>query len=68
MKLSNANPVSTWKGERLTLPGAVDFSGIFVFFLCTCSFFFSHNYVKSKGSYKWKIDLYEIIVVASIIV
>ena len=29
MKLSNANPVSAWMGERLTLPGAVDFSCIF---------------------------------------
>ena len=30
MKLSNANPVSTWMGERLTLPGAVDYQCIFV--------------------------------------
>ena len=30
MKLSNANPISAWMGERLTLPGAVDFSCIFV--------------------------------------
>ena len=26
VKLSNANPVSTWIGERLTLLGVVDFS------------------------------------------
>ena len=30
-KLSNANPVSSWMGERLTLPGAVEFSSIFFF-------------------------------------
>ena len=33
MKLSNANPVRAWMGERLTLPGAVDFSCIFFFLL-----------------------------------
>ena len=33
MKLSNANPVSAWIGERLTIPGAVDFSFIFFFLL-----------------------------------
>ena len=32
MKLSNANPVSAWMGERLTLPCAVDFSCIFFLF------------------------------------
>ena len=26
MKLGNANPVSAWMGEHLTLPGAVDCS------------------------------------------
>ena len=31
MKLSNANPVSAWVGERLTVSGAVDFS-------CICFF------------------------------
>ena len=39
MKLSNAYPVSAWMGERLTLPGAVDFSCIFFFIFCACSFF-----------------------------
>ena len=41
MKLSNANPVSAWMCERLTLTGAVDFSCIFFFFFffCACSFF-----------------------------
>ena len=29
IKLSIANPVSTWIGERLTLPAAVDFSRSF---------------------------------------
>ena len=46
MKLSNANPVSAWMGERLTLPGAVDFSCIlfFFFFLCLLLFsFFCHS-------------------------
>ena len=39
MKLSNANPVSAWMGERLTLPGAVDFSCIFfLLFLCLLLF------------------------------
>ena len=33
VKLSNANPVSAWIGERLTLPGVVDFSCI----LFSCS-------------------------------
>ena len=33
MKLSNANPASSWMGERLTLPGAVEFSRIFFLFL-----------------------------------
>ena len=33
VKLSNANPVSTWIGERLTLLGVVDFSCIFFFFV-----------------------------------
>ena len=28
VKLSNTNPVSAWIGERLTLPGVVDFSCI----------------------------------------
>ena len=32
VKLSNANPVSTWIGERLTLLAVVDFSCIFYFF------------------------------------
>ena len=39
MKLCNANPVSAWMGDRLTLPGAVDFSCILLFFFCSCSFF-----------------------------
>ena len=38
MKLSNANPVSAWMGERLTLPGAVDFNVFFRLFFCACSF------------------------------
>ena len=33
VKLSNTNPVSAWIGERLTLPGVVDFSCI----LFSCS-------------------------------
>ena len=36
VKLSNANPVSAWIGECLTLMGVVDFSCIF-FFFCACS-------------------------------
>ena len=32
MKLSNANPVSAWMGERLTLAGAEEFSCIFILF------------------------------------
>ena len=32
VKLSNANPVNTWIGERLTLPSTADFSCFFVFF------------------------------------
>ena len=54
MKLSNANPVSTWMGERLTLPGAVDF-------LCICFsfsvpalfffFFFSQQFVTHINNY-----------------
>ena len=36
MKLSNANPVSAWVGERLTLSGAVDFSCIFFLLLFLC--------------------------------
>ena len=31
VKLSNANPVSTWIGERLTLPSTADISCLFVF-------------------------------------
>ena len=50
VKLSNANPVSTWIGERLTLLAVVDFSCIFYFyfliFFGSCSVFvfnfFSH--------------------------
>ena len=45
MKFSIANPVSTWMGERLTLPGAVDFSCFFFFFFFVCFFplfLFSH--------------------------
>ena len=33
VKLSNANPVRTWIGERLTLLGVVDFSRFFPFFV-----------------------------------
>ena len=33
MKLSNANPVSAWMGERLTPAGAVEFSCIFILFI-----------------------------------
>ena len=45
VKLSNANPVSTWIGERLTLPSTADFSCFFVFFcffflFCFLCFFF----------------------------
>ena len=39
VKLSNANPVSTWLGERLTLPSTADFSCFFFFFFfffCCC--------------------------------
>ena len=39
VKLSNANPVSTWISERLTLLGVVDFSCILFFFFCACSVF-----------------------------
>ena len=51
VKLSNANPVTTWIGERLTLLGVVDFSCIF--FFCACSvfdfdFFFSHPFVTQQ--------------------
>ena len=50
-ELSNVDLISTWMGERLTLQGTVDFSGIFVFYFCTCCFF-SHNYGKNvKGTY-----------------
>ena len=44
VKLSNANPVSAWIGERLTLPSTADFSCFFVFFVlffsCLLTFFF----------------------------
>ena len=52
VKLSNANPVSTWIGERLTLPSTADISCLFVFclfvfflllfflFFFVCFFFF----------------------------
>ena len=36
VKLSNANPVSTWISERLTLPSTADIPC----FLCVCFFFF----------------------------
>ena len=40
VKLSNANSVRTWIGERLTLLGVVDFSRVFLFsFFCVCSVF-----------------------------
>ena len=39
VKLSNANPVSTWIGERLTLLGVVELSCIFFFFFCACYVF-----------------------------
>ena len=44
VKLSNANPVSTCIGERLTLLDVVDFSCVFFFFFfffffCACSVF-----------------------------
>ena len=39
VKLSDANPVSTWIGERLARLGVVDFWFIFFFFFCACSFF-----------------------------
>ena len=47
MKLSNANPVSAWMGERLTLPGAVDFSCIFFLLLLSvpAPFFISLSFI-----------------------
>ena len=40
VKLSNANPVSTWIGERLTLPSTADISCLFVWFFFVVFFFF----------------------------
>ena len=40
MELSNADPASTWMGERLPQPVTVDYSGIFVFFSIPAVFFF----------------------------
>ena len=40
VKLSNANPVSTWISECLTQLGVVDILCIFFFFFCACSVFF----------------------------
>ena len=40
VKLSNANPVSAWIGEHLTLPDAVDFSCLFLPCLLVFFFFF----------------------------
>ena len=40
VKLSNANPVSTWIGERLTLPSTADISCLFVCVFFFCCFFF----------------------------
>ena len=55
MKLSKANPGSTWMGERLTGPGIVDFSDTcFVSFFCTCSVSFSLHFIiieKSKTNH-----------------
>ena len=40
VKLSNANPVSTWIGELLTLPSTADISCIFVLFFSLPTHFF----------------------------
>ena len=44
MKLSNANPVSAWMGERLTPAGAVEFSCIFTLFYFFLIYFFSSSF------------------------
>ena len=50
--LSNANPVSTWMGERLTLAKAVDFFGYFCFLLSVPAVLFSPVIMeKSKNSH-----------------
>ena len=43
VKLSIANPVSTWIGERLTLPAAVDFSCLFFPQIFFCRHFVTHS-------------------------
>ena len=49
--LSNANSVSAWIGERLTLPGAVAFSCIFfLFFFFLCLLLFSLFFIPSNNS------------------
>ena len=51
VNLSNANPVSTWIGERLSLMGVVDFSCIFFSFSVPGLFlfsFFSHPFVTQQ--------------------
>ena len=58
VKLSNANPVSTWIDERLTLPSTADFSCFFLFFVfffffvffLPTHFFYRHFVTHSNNS------------------